>query len=51
MPLLLPCRTCGELFTPTLADLRRGPPHWWRCPRCRPDNDAGETHERKELTP
>lgn len=41
MPVELPCRTCGQPFVPTLEDLRRGPPHWWYCERCRPTQDRG----------
>ena len=36
MPIEIPCRKCGQLFTPTPEALRKGPPHWWYCPACRP---------------
>jgi hypothetical protein len=35
MPIEICCRSCGQPFTPTAEDLRRGPPHWWHCPACR----------------
>jgi hypothetical protein len=36
MPIELPCRTCGQPFTPTPEALRKGPPHWWYCTACQP---------------
>lgn len=39
MPIEIACRRCGQPFTPTTEDLRRGPPVWWYCPACRQPED------------
>ena len=30
------CRRCGQTYTPTAEDVRRGPEVYQRCPDCRP---------------
>jgi hypothetical protein len=35
MPIEIRCRQCHQPFTPTPDALRKGPPYWWYCDRCR----------------
>jgi hypothetical protein len=39
------CRRCGQAYTPTVDDFRRGPEVYQRCPACRPVDVAGENTE------
>ena len=36
MPIELHCEVCGRRYSPTLADLWRGPEVYRICPDCRP---------------
>jgi hypothetical protein len=46
MPIELDCRTCKQPFTPTTEALRKGPPHWWYCPACRPNGESMASENR-----
>ena len=39
----LTCRVCRKPYTPTPAEVRRGPTIYHRCPDCRAVDVAGET--------
>ena len=39
----LSCRRCGVAYVPSLADLRRGPSVYYRCPTCRVESSETAT--------
>ena len=41
MTMEMTCRTCGEPFTPTGADIIAGPDTSWSCPSCRREQLGG----------
>ena len=36
------CQVCGQPYTPSTEDFRRGPAVYQRCPACRPADVASE---------